>query len=119
MSGSGQGGKEAADNRQRAVSQIHKTLRGLLFTETEVLYFHLASVGVGRDEILDKPDSFVKTLRDIFGNGAPLIEGAVAAQVCQELGMEPVSDLAVLLRRLAGGSNDGGGSSADGRGGRP
>ncbi|MEO9296032.1 MAG: hypothetical protein ABI347_10610 [Nitrososphaera sp.] len=63
-------------DRQQVISGIQKTLRDLLFTETEVFYFHLESLGVGRDEILDKPDRFVKTIHDIFGNGAPLVERA-------------------------------------------
>ena len=52
-------------DRQRVVSDIHCVLKGLLFTETEVFYFHLENLGVSRDEILDSPDKFGRTLRDM------------------------------------------------------
>ncbi|MGI0005681.1 MAG: hypothetical protein ACREAO_06440 [Nitrososphaera sp.] len=87
-------------DRQRIVSDIHGVLKGLLFTETEVFYFHLENLGVSRDEILDSPDKFVRTLRDIFGNGSSLIESAIIAEMSRELKVEAKEDLAGMLRFL-------------------
>lgn len=87
-------------DRQQVISGIQKTLKDLLFTETEVFYFHLESLGVRRDEILDKPDKFVRTVRDIFGNGSPLVESALVAEMTRQLNVESKSDLEGLLRVL-------------------
>ena len=87
-------------DRQRVISDIHSVLRGLLFTETEVFYFHLESQGVKRDEVLDSPDKFVRTLRDIFGNGSSLIEGAIVSEMAKALNVEAEGDLAGMLNSL-------------------
>ncbi|HVX02937.1 MAG TPA: hypothetical protein VHA09_07255 [Nitrososphaera sp.] len=67
--------------RQEVVLRIQEKLREFLFTETDVFYYHLESVGVRRDEILDKPEQFVDALYDIFGNGATLIESAIISEI--------------------------------------
>lgn len=87
-------------DRQRVVSDIHGVLKGLLFTETEVFYFHLENLGVSRDAILDSPDKFVRTLRDIFGNGSSLIESAIVFEMAMGLNVEAKKDLVGMLRFL-------------------
>jgi hypothetical protein len=87
-------------DRQQVISGIQKTLKDLLFTETEVFYFHLESLGVKRDEILDKPEKFVRTIHDIFGNGAPLVESALLSEVSRQLNVESRPDLEGTLRVL-------------------
>jgi hypothetical protein len=87
-------------DRQRVISDIHSVLRGLLFTETEVFYFHLENLGVKRDEVLDSPDKIVRTLRDIFGNGSALIEGAIVSEMAKALNVEAEGDLAGMLNSL-------------------
>lgn len=87
-------------DKQKAISGIQRTLKSLLFTETDVFYFHLESLGVKRDEILDKPEKFIKTIHDIFGNGSILIENAIMAEVSKELYIQPEKDLEETLRLL-------------------
>ena len=87
-------------DRQRVISDIHSVLRGLLFTETEVFYFHLENLGIKRDEVLESPDKFVRTLRDIFGNGSTLIEGAIVSEMAKSLNVKAEADLAEMLRSL-------------------
>lgn len=87
-------------DKQEVISGIQRTLKSLLFTETDVFYFHLESLGVKRDEILDKPEKFVKTIHDIFGNGSILIENAIMAEVSKELDIRPEKDLEETLKLL-------------------
>lgn len=87
-------------DRQQIISGIQKTLKELLFTETEVFYFHLESLGVKRDEILDKPDKFVRTIHDIFGNGSPLVESALMSEIARQTDVKSRPDLEGMLRVL-------------------
>lgn len=87
----------------RALEGIQRTLKGLLFTETEVFYFHLQNLGVGRDEILDKPEQFAKTIQEIFGKGSPLVEKAIISEVAKELSMDPKEDLVEMIHSLKKG----------------
>lgn len=77
--------------RQEVVFRIQEKLQEFLFTETDVFYYHLESVGVRRDEILDKPEQFVDALYDIFGNGAALIEGAIISEIRTSSGNAGIS----------------------------
>lgn len=96
-------GRRVEVDRGRALDGIHKTLKGLLFTETEVFYFHLQNLGVGRDEILDKPEQFARTIHDIFGRGSPLVEKAIISEISRELGLEAKADLVEMIRSLKKG----------------
>ena len=87
----------------RALEGIQRTLKGLLFTETEVFYFHLQNLGVGRDEILDKPEQFAKTIQEIFGKGSPLVEKAIISEVAKELSVDPKADLVEMIHSLKKG----------------
>jgi hypothetical protein len=87
-------------SERRALEGIQRTLRGLLFTETEVFYFHLQNLGVGRDEILDKPEQFAKTIHDIFGKSSPLVEKAIISEISRELSVNPKADLVEMMRSL-------------------
>jgi lipid II:glycine glycyltransferase (peptidoglycan interpeptide bridge formation enzyme) len=91
-------------DRQKVISGIQRTLKDLLFTETDVFYYHLESIGVKRDEILDKPEKFVKTIHDIFGNGSVLVENAIMTEMTKELDIKPEKDLEEMLRLLCGRS---------------
>jgi hypothetical protein len=87
-------------DKQKIISGIQRTLKSLLFTETDVFYFHLESLGVKRDEMLDKPEKFVKTIHDIFGNGSVLVENAIMEEVTKELEIKPEKSLEETLRLL-------------------
>lgn len=88
-------------DRRQVVSEIQKTLREFLFTETEVFYYHLENVGVSRDEILDKPEQFVDALHDIFGNGAALIESAIISEISsQNTGSTAEQSLVDVLKSI-------------------
>lgn len=82
---------------------IQRTLKGLLFTETEVFYFHLQSLGVGRDEILDKPEQFARTIHEIFGKGSPLVERALISEIAKEMSVSPKADLVEMIKSLKKG----------------
>ena len=90
-------------DRVKAIAGIQRTLKGLLFTETEVFYFHLENLGVKPDEILDKPEQFAKTICDIFGKGSPLVERAIISEVSRELSVDPKGDLVAMLRSISEG----------------
>jgi hypothetical protein len=90
-------------DRGRALEGIQRTLKGLLFTETEVFYFHMQNLGVGRDEILDKPEQFARTIHDIFGKGSQLVERAIISEISKELGVEAKADLIEMIRSLRKG----------------
>ncbi|WP_415280627.1 hypothetical protein [Candidatus Nitrososphaera sp. FF02] len=90
-------------DRVKAIAGIQRTLKGLLFTETEVFYFHLENLGVKPDEILDKPEQFAKTICDIFGKGSPLVERAIISEVSRELSVDPKGDLVAMLRSISKG----------------
>jgi hypothetical protein len=85
---------------RRALEGIQRTLKGLLFTETEVFYFHLQNLGVGRDEILDKPEQFARTIHDIFGKSSPLVEKAIISEISRDLSVNPKADLVEMMRSL-------------------
>ncbi len=89
-------------DKEKAIAGIQKTLKGLLFTETEVFYFHLENLGVKPDEILDKPEQFARTICDIFGKGAPLVERSIISEVSRELSVDPKDDLVEMLRSIKG-----------------
>ncbi|HEY7507591.1 MAG TPA: hypothetical protein VH677_00555 [Nitrososphaera sp.] len=90
-------------DKVKAIAGIQRTLKGLLFTETEVFYFHLENLGVKPDEILDKPEQFAKTICDIFGKGSPLVERAIISEVSRELSVDPKGDLVAMLRSISKG----------------
>lgn len=90
-------------DRGRALEGIQRTLKGLLFTETEVFYFHLQNLGVGKDEILDKPEQFVRTIHDIFGKGSPLVERTIISEISKELSVDPKDDLVEMIKSLRKG----------------
>jgi hypothetical protein len=90
-------------DRGKALEGIQRTLKGLLFTETEVFYFHLENLGVRRDEILDKPEQFVRTIHDIFGKGSPLVERTIILEIAKEMSVDPKSDLVEMLKSLRKG----------------
>ena len=90
-------------DKGKAIAGIQRTLKGLLFTETEVFYFHLENLGVKPDEILDKPEQFAKTICDIFGKGSPLVERAIISEVSRELSVDPKGDLVAMLRSISKG----------------
>ena len=89
-------------DRGKALEGIQRTLKGLLFTETEVFYFHLENLGVRRDEILDKPEQFVRTIHDIFGKGSPLVESTIISEIAKEMSIDPKSDLVEMIKSLKG-----------------
>lgn len=90
-------------DREKALAGIQRTLKGLLFTETEVFYFHLENLGVRPDEILDKPEKFARTISDIFGKGSPLVERAIISEMSRELSVDPKDDLVEMLRSIGKG----------------
>ena len=90
-------------DRGRALEGIQRTLKGLLFTETEVFYFHLQNLGVGRDEILDKPEQFARTIHDIFGKGSLLVERTIISEIAKELSVDPKDDLVEMIKSLKKG----------------
>lgn len=90
-------------DRGKALEGIQRTLKSLLFTETEVFYFHLQNLGVGRDEILDKPEQFVRTIHDIFGKGSPLVEQTIISEISKELSVDPKDDLVEMIKSLMKG----------------
>lgn len=90
-------------DRGRALEGIQRTLKGLLFTETEVFYYHLRNLGVGPDEILDKPEQFARTIHDIFGKGSPLVERAIISEIAKEMSVDAKADLVEMIRSLKKG----------------
>lgn len=68
-----------------------------------MFYFHLQNLGVGRDEILDKPEQFARTIHDIFGKGSPLVEKAIISEISKELSVDPSADFVEIIRSLKKG----------------
>ena len=53
------------------------------------MYFHLQTTfSLTREDIPNKPDLFVESLRKIFGAGAKVIEEAIVKGLYSKLGME-------------------------------
>lgn len=44
---------------------------------------------LGKLEILKKPERFVEALRDMFGEGAQIIENFIKQAICMEMGFNP------------------------------
>ena len=44
---------------------------------------------LGKREILRKPERFVEALRDMFGEGAQVIENFIKQAICTEMGLSP------------------------------
>jgi len=44
---------------------------------------------LGKPEILKKPERFVEALRDMFGEGAQIVENFIKQAICTEMGFNP------------------------------
>ena len=44
---------------------------------------------LGKSEILKKPERFVEALRDMFGEGAQIVENFIKQAICTEMGFNP------------------------------
>ncbi len=64
------------------VSCIDKGLSVLGESGRRALYFHIESkFGVTKDDIPEKPQEFVSALRTLFGEGATILEVAIAREI--------------------------------------
>lgn len=46
------------------------------------LFEYLGTMGINRDEILDKPEKFVLALDQVFGKGAKILERQIILEIC-------------------------------------
>lgn len=61
----------------------------------QVTFYNLdRRYSLSRPEILKEPERFVEALRDMFGEGARIIESFIKQAICKEMGVNPT-----LLRR--------------------
>lgn len=75
----------------------------------QVTFYNLdRRYSLGRPEIPKEPERFVEALRDMFGEGARIIEGFIRQAVCAEMGLDPnlfrrtsLSDCIRRIRNLA------------------
>lgn len=55
----------------------------------DAVYFHLESLySLRKEDVLEKPDVFVESLRKIFGMGAGVIEKAILKSLYDKLGLD-------------------------------
>jgi len=56
----------------------------------QVIFYNLDTrYSLREPEILRKPERFVQALRDMFGDGARIIEGFIKQAMCKQLGLSP------------------------------
>ncbi len=56
----------------------------------QVTFYNLdRRYSLSRPEILKEPERFVEALRDIFGEGAHIIENFIKRAICTEMGLNP------------------------------
>ncbi|MEM3459120.1 MAG: hypothetical protein QXN36_00820 [Candidatus Bathyarchaeia archaeon] len=59
----------------------------------DAVYFHLESLySLRKEDVLEKPDVFVESLRKIFGMGAGVIEKAILKSLYEKLGLDYKED---------------------------
>ncbi len=95
-----------ADEQRNLHDIIQRVLKNLLFTEAEVFYFHMQNLGVGRNEILNKPEQFAKVIHNIFGKSSPLVEKAIILEIAKDMDLEPKEDFVEMIKSLDGGKEE-------------
>jgi len=56
----------------------------------QVTFYNLdRRYSLGRPEIPEKPERFLEALRDMFGEGARIIERFIKQAICTEMGLNP------------------------------
>jgi len=56
----------------------------------QVTFYNLdRRYSLGRLEILKEPERFIRALRDMFGEGAKIIESFIKQAICTEIGLNP------------------------------
>ena len=83
------------------VSSIDKCLDNIGRGFKDIFYWSLENrVGMRRNEILERPESFVKYLEKMFGAGSLIVKEEMKSQIILDLGINWTDrDLANLIRR--------------------